>query len=201
MSRSAEGSSCDAALELLEAFVDSDLEPDEERMVAEHLDGCRACRREHRVALDIRSSLRSLPEHDTPARVLWAVRMAAREEGSPGGPGSRLVRWILRPAPTFATAALVLAVTVTAVVWWQRPAPTPSFDDPEIARAAAETRFALALVGALGRRAALDEVLGRRVVAPTVTGVTDALRERLAPARAEDESTETEEKVDKGANE
>ena len=38
MSRSAEGSSCDTVLELLEAFVDRDLGPGEERMVAEHLD-------------------------------------------------------------------------------------------------------------------------------------------------------------------
>ena len=200
MSRSAEGSSCDAVLELLEAFVDTDLEPGEERMVAEHLEGCGSCRRDHHIALDIRSSLRSLPEHDAPARVLWAVRMAARGEEAPGGLVSRLVRWFLRPASAFAAAAVVLAVTSTAVVWWQRPTPRPSLDDPEIARAAQETRFALALVGALGRRAALDEVLGRRVVAPTVAGVTDALREHLGPARAERESTESEEETEKGAS-
>lgn len=199
MSRSAEGSSCDTVLELLEAFVDRDLGPGEERMVAEHLDECRACRREHRLALEIRSSLRSLPEHDAPAKVLWAVRMTARDQGSRGALGTRFLRWTRRPASAFATAALALAVAVAALVWWQRPEPRPSLDDPEIARAARETRFALALVGELGRRAALDEVLGRRVVAPTVEGLTDALREHLGSERPEVESTEREDKTEKGA--
>lgn len=202
MSRSADGpnrAECDSALELLEAFVDGDLGPREERMVAAHIDDCAACRREHRLAIEVRSSLRALPEHDASAKVLWAVRMAAQEGGSPVPIRTRLVRWLTRPAHTLATAAVALAVIVAALVWWQRPAPRPSLDDPEIARAAQQTRFALALVGALGRRAALDEVLGRRVVSPAVGGVTQALRGHLGSDGSEADSVEAEKKTAKGA--
>jgi anti-sigma factor RsiW len=187
-------------LELLEAFVDGDLGPAEERTVAAHLDDCRACRREHHLAMEIRSTLRSLPEHDAPAKVLWSVRMAAREGGPALGLRTRVVRWAHRPVSAFATAAVVLAVVVASLVWWQRPAPRPSLDDPEIARAAQETRFALALVGALGRRAALDEVLGRRVVSPTVDGLADALRKHLGSEGSEEENTLPEGAADKGAS-
>lgn len=200
MSRSADRPTCDAVRELLEAFVDGDLGPREERMVAAHLHDCAACGRERRVATELRSALRSLPEHDAPAKVLWAVRMAAREGESRAPLRARLARWMTRPAAAVATAAVAVALMVTAVAWWQRPAARPSFDDPEIARAAQETRFALALVGALGRRAALDEVLGRRVVSPTVDGVTRALREHLGAGGSEDGSTEPEQKTDKGVN-
>jgi anti-sigma factor RsiW len=187
-------------LDLLEAFVDGDLGPAEERTVTAHLDDCRACRREHQLAMEIRSTLRSLPEHDAPAKVLWSVRMAARDDGPARGLRMRVVRWAHRPASAFATAAVVLIVVAAALVWWPRPAPRPSLDDPEIARATQETRFALALVGTLGRRAALDEVLGRRVVSPTVDGVADALREHLGSDGSAHENTVTEGAPDKGAN-
>lgn len=200
MSRSADGANCDAVLELLEAFVDGELEPAEERTVTAHLDDCRACRREHRLAMEIRSRLRSLPEHDAPAKVLWSVRMAAREDGPTVPWRTRLVQWSRRPASAFATASVALAMVVAALVWWQRPAQRPSLDDPEIARAAQETRFALALVGELGRRAALDGVLGRRVVSATVDGVADALRKHLGSERSENENTVTEGPSEKGAN-
>jgi hypothetical protein len=94
----------------------------------------------------------------------------------------------------------LLIVVAAALVWWSRPAPRPSFDDPEIARAAQETRFALALVGELGRRAALDEVLGRRVVTPTVDGVADALRKHLGSEGSVHENTVPEGAPEKGAN-
>jgi anti-sigma factor RsiW len=187
-------------LELLEAFVDGDLGPAEERMVAAHVGECRSCRHEHRLALEIRSTLRSLPEHDAPAKVLWGVRMAARGDRSARPLRARLLRWAHRPAAAVAMAAVALAVVVAAFAWWQRPAPRPSFDDPEIARAAQETRFALALVGELGRRAALDEVFGRRVVSPTVHGLADALRERLGSNGSEDENTVPEGAADKGVD-
>jgi anti-sigma factor RsiW len=186
--------------ELLEAFVDGDLGPGEERMVAAHLDGCAACGREHRVAMELRSTLRSLPEHDAPAKVLWAVRMAAREGESRVPLRTRLARWMTRPAAAVAAATVAVAVLITALAWWQRPAARPSLDDPEIARAAQETRLALALVGALGRRAALDEVLGRRVVSPAVDGVTHALRQHLGSEGSDDGSPEPEHKTDKGVN-
>ena len=154
-------------LELLEAFVDGDLEPGEERAVAAHLDECPKCRWEHRLAVEIRSTLRALPEHEAPAKVLWAVRIAAREDGADVRLRDRLPGWVRRPVSAFA-AVVVATIVAATLVWWQRPVPRPSMDDPEIARAVQETRFALALVGALGRRAALDEVLGRRVVSPTL---------------------------------
>jgi anti-sigma factor RsiW len=187
-------------LEWLEAFVDRDLGPSEERAVAAHLEDCAACRREHRVAMELRSSLRSLPEHDAPAKVLWAVRMTARDGVSRPSQRVSLARWITRPVTAVAAAATAVAMVVTALAWWQRPVPRPSLDDPEIARAAHETRLALALVGALGRRAAVDEVLGRVVVSPTVTGVRNALRGHPGSDDADAGNAGTEQQTDKGAN-
>jgi len=166
---------CDEVLDRLEAYLDRDLGPSDERAVADHLRDCASCARELTVAEAIRSELRALPEYEAPSRVLWAARTGTGPES-----GRERVRavaggWLSRPSRTLAAAASVLVVVGVAALWSLRSTPRPSLDDPEIARAARETRYAFALVGALGRRAALEELLGDRVVAPTVRRLSRSL--------------------------
>jgi anti-sigma factor RsiW len=159
--------------EWLESYLDHDLGPKEERAVRDHLRGCAECARELEIARAIRSELRSLPEFDTPARVLWSVRMATSDSSAGKRVRTTIQRYTARPV--LAAAASVLVVVIAAVVWLQRPAPAPSLDDPEVARAIQQTRYAFALVGELGRRAALDELLGDRVVSPTIRSLSKTL--------------------------
>jgi anti-sigma factor RsiW len=168
---------CDDVQEVLEAYLDRDLGPAEERAVAVHLRDCAECARELSVAEAVRSELRALPELDSPSRVLWRVRTATSRQTA--GDGGRSALRSLAARPVFAAAASVALVVVAAVLWWQKPDPRPSFDDPQVARAARETRYAFALVGALGRRAALDELLGGDVLSPTVRSLSRSLRNSL----------------------
>jgi anti-sigma factor (TIGR02949 family) len=157
---------CADVLELLEAHLDGDLSRDEAAAVSAHIKGCAGCAREEALADAVRAQLRELPEFDTPPRLRAAVRWAVGREA----PASRR-----RLRPLLAAAAAVTLAIAIGAVWWQRSQTRPSLDDPEIARATAEARYALALVGEVGRRAAIEELLGERVVSPTVRGIVRSL--------------------------
>lgn len=187
MSRPDESMQCHEVLELLEARLDGDLSRDEDRAVTDHLAGCARCAREAALAEAIRSELRALPEYEAPPELVASLRWTV------GRDRPRRVR--LRPLMAVA-AGLVIAV-LAGLLYYERPTARPSMDDPEIARATAETRYALALVGAVGSRAGLEDLFGERVLSPTVSSVTRVLRERLSLSlgerpRAEPEDTNSE---------
>ncbi len=162
MSLPTEGMSCGEVEGLLEAHLDGDLGRDQSRAVTAHLAECPACAAEAQLAGRVRAELRALPELDAPAAVLASVRWST---------GSRRPG---RSRPILAVAAAVVAAVGLGLLWLDRS--RPSLDDPEVARATAEARYALALVGAVGRRAALDELLGERVLSPALEGLVRSLR-------------------------
>jgi anti-sigma factor (TIGR02949 family) len=185
MSRSADSLQCDQVLELLEAHLDGDLSRDEARAVVDHLADCRGCAREAALAEAVRSELRAMPSFDAPPELLAAVRWAAGSQ--------RPRRRRLRPA--LAVAAALMVAVIAGVLWTQGPGARPSMDDPEIARATAETRYALALIGQLSRRAELDELLAERMVTPTLRGLARVLGPELdnrGDQRAAEPETTTE---------
>ena len=176
MSRPTDALQCGQVLDRLEEFLDDDLSRSETAAVTAHLASCSNCSREAELAEAVRAELRRLPEFDAPPEVLAAVRWTVGSE-----PPRRRVAW---PSPMLAAAAVLVAV-VLGGLWLQHTPPRPSLDDPEVARAAAETRYALALVGAAGRRAGLEDLIGERVLSPTVRSVTRSLRERLKSSAGE----------------
>jgi anti-sigma factor (TIGR02949 family) len=191
MSRPTETMDCSDVLARLEELIDGDLSRDESAAMRAHLAGCTGCAREARLAEAVQSELGALPEFDTPPEVLAAVRWTAGSEQPGRRPG--------RLRPVLAAAAAVLVAALVGLLWLQQPPSSPSLDDPEVARAAAETRYALALVGAVGRRAGLEDLFGERVLSPTVRSVARSLRERLSSSLGVRPEVSTEDAISEGS--
>ena len=150
MSRRVEGMSCAEVRDRLDAWIDGDLEPTEAGVLEVHMEGCAACDEERRLADEIRAELRGLPELDPPDRAIKVVR----DETAPSV-GEKVRQLmdsvILRPAP--AVAVLAVGVVLMLTVLPMRRSGTPPYTDQEVARAAEETRLALAYVSSVTRRA------------------------------------------------
>jgi anti-sigma factor RsiW len=171
---------CRRVEDLLEAYVDGDLEPFEGRLVEAHLAGCATCREELALSRQVRQELRTLPHFDLPAADLVAIRR--RTVGFGGNPGAPQGSWLgwLRGSWSgwggWATAGATAALTVALVLaWlWREPAVEPPTTTPvsqaEIREAEAQARLALAYLARASRRAGeelRDDVLAQRVLAPT----------------------------------
>ena len=176
MSQHADGERCAEVLNWLDAWIDGDLDDARAASVQAHLDQCDSCRAEWQLAETVVSELRALPEFDLPERVLRTVRNKALP---PLAERLRtfLADTVFRPLPAVAAvAAVVLLVLVLSP--WRRPA-EPQYTDQEVARAAAETRLALAYVGDIAQRAELrvkQRVLEQGVAAQTARGFRRSLK-------------------------
>lgn len=180
MSRSTDGTDCDRVLDLLEPFVDDEVDATERVMVRNHVERCPTCAQELSLARRIRRGLRAMPQPELPPRLA---------DDLPEVPGAILAR-TSPPTPSrrWAVVGSLAAVLVAAmlVLWASSPfdsspqvvrQPAPSAE--EIERAEAEARYALAQVAAVSRRAGLelrDEIFGPHLVQPMTRNLTESLR-------------------------
>jgi anti-sigma factor (TIGR02949 family) len=166
--------SCEAALDLLEPYLDGELTGEEEARLRGHLAACTACAAELALARRVQRELRALPQPDVPPELMARVLQAGRGEVVPFRPR--------RPRTSRLRIAAAAAVALLAVgggslfVHSQAPRDRPSPE--EIAEATREARFALAVVGRASRKAGLDvrdEVLEKRLVMPATRDVSQSL--------------------------
>jgi len=177
MTWQSETPTCSEVLDILEAYLDGDLEPNPVARIEAHLRDCPACAHEHREALRIRDELRALPELDPPPRVM-ATALQAADRGRDTGPELQAAPPLSRRSWLGLAAAAVLAVAIGTVAVRTRPAPETGVDPAAVARATDQARYALALVADAGRRATVDvreRVAGQRIVSPAVTSLNRAL--------------------------
>ena len=119
--------------ELLSAFLDDELTPDERTLVATHLDECADCRSELAMVEVARSAVRSLPLLEPPPGLIPGIGVPRRS-------------FSLRRAWVWATSGAV-AVALAVVVAVAPGAPAPAFDldtvaDQHTARVVVEPGFA-----------------------------------------------------------
>jgi hypothetical protein len=176
MPRSDEQSSCKRAFEVMEAWIDGDLEPAAGDEMSDHVQGCPVCRAELEAAKGMRATLRNLPGFDLPDHVLDAVRSETvdRVGRLPGG------MWSAGPAwrPIAFAAAIASALLVAVVIRSGRQAPPPQPAAAEVERVTAETRLALAYLGDAARRAQARvkvRLVDDRAVITTVNGFRSTL--------------------------
>ena len=74
MSQRADRGRCAEILELLDAWIDGDLDEVEAAAVRAHVDECGSCHEELKLAETVVAELRALPELDVPEGVLQTVR-------------------------------------------------------------------------------------------------------------------------------
>ena len=174
MSQRAEDLACDRVLDLIEPWIDGELETGPSLSVTAHLDSCSSCSAELRLAEEIRSGLRAMPDYEPPERILNAVAEAT--ESTLWERFRRVLgSVVLRPVPAAVAAVAVVAVLV--IQPWRAPTQA-GFSESEVARATAETKLALAYVGGVTRRAQ-SEVRERLIegepVAMTMRRISQAL--------------------------
>jgi anti-sigma factor (TIGR02949 family) len=175
MTGSDEPLSCAAALDLLEPFVDGDLDAAEEARLRAHLLGCASCAAELALAERVQRELRSLPQPECPPELLARVVQAGRGEVVPFRAPLRTSRRTERLRVTAAAALVALAVGGGSLfvhlqhVQQQRA---------QVAQATREARLALAYFGKVARRTSLDirdEVLQKRLVIPVTRDASQSL--------------------------
>lgn len=93
--------------ELLSAYIDAELSPDDMRQVEVHLAECETCIQEHAELRGISTMVRELPTY-LPRRV---IEIDASEPQRPTGPLAQLMEF----AKPLAVAALILLVAFTAL--------------------------------------------------------------------------------------
>lgn len=183
---------CDIALDLVEPYVDGDLEPAEAGRLRAHLEGCSACAGELALAQRIQRELRALPQLDCPPEIVERVR----REGAQILPFRSPVRNSAGLPFRLVAAAAVLALAVGGGALFVRSQQQPRQPSAaEVARATQQARYALAYLGRVSRQASLDvrdDVLARRVVLPAARSVShsigislNAAPEKPVPARDE----------------
>ncbi len=190
MNRTDDDPTCLDALDLLEPYVDGDLEPAEAGRLRSHLASCPACAAELALAQRIQAELRALPQLDCPPEIVERVR----RQGSQVLPfRSPAVRTRM---PRLLAAAALLALALGGGALFLRSQQQPRQPSAaEVARATAQARYALAYLGKVSREASLDvrdDVLARRVVFPAARSVShtleislDAASEKAAPSQGE----------------
>jgi len=145
-----EAPACGEVADLLEAFVDGELDPTATAAIEAHLARCAPCREQRRAAYAVREWLRALPEYDTPERVLAAVRRTVAAETA--RPSARSPRWAWRTA---AAAALVVAAAI-GVLWWHGSQRAQTPPPSQVAEATAQARLALHYVAEITRHVGLQ---------------------------------------------
>jgi hypothetical protein len=184
-----ETASCSAILDLLEAYVDAELDPESSAAVEAHVATCDGCRSELGLAHRVPLALRDLPELEPPR---W-VQAAIFREAEAGARDKRdFLGWRAVALPL---AAGLAAAALGLSLWWAsdrgagvggpatlaRSASAEPTDE-EIAQATREVRLVLARVGETQRRASLAaiEAVGHQVQRAAARGLH---RERKSHAK------------------
>jgi anti-sigma factor RsiW len=175
MSQRAEALSCDRVLDLIEPWIDGELERGPSLSMKAHLDSCSSCAAELRLAEEIRAGLRAMPSYEPPERLTKAVAEAT-EPTRAERIRRVLASTVLRPVPAAVAAAAVVAVLV--IQPWRAPTEV-DFSTSEVARATAETKLALAYVGGVSRRAqseVRERVIEGESMATTVRQISKSMK-------------------------
>ncbi len=166
MSSTVEPRSCETILDLIDPWLDDELDESVAADLRRHLDACPSCSREAAAAQQILTELRSLPEFDPPSRVVEHVRrIVDRDPTSHQGFFGRRHRlgWMA------AAATLVLALGAVTIGRQQTVS-----TNAEARRAAAEVTYALACVSNItqrANRAVRTEVIDHRVIPVVANGL------------------------------
>ncbi|UCG53041.1 MAG: zf-HC2 domain-containing protein [Candidatus Latescibacterota bacterium] len=179
---------CEWLRDRIEPYLDGELAAIDTTVFESHLGVCAHCSEELELAKRVLGELRSLPAERCPDTVTSTVfETIGSDQTRPTENPIR--RWLtgwrhgqLRPA---LVGLFVLIVTVSAVLVARHHRSTNRITPEEMAKAEAELRWTLALVGDVGRRTGLtvrDDVLGERVVRPMRRAVFSVLDGGSEPA-------------------
>ena len=134
---------CEHARNLLDAYLDRELDSSTQAQMAEHLGGCGQCAALHTGREALREGLRRLPRHEVPPRLRQAIA-AALPAAEPRAAPRRAGLW---PAALAACTSAALAFSLG--LWVAAPQTASDLREPAIARHVASLRDDLALTHVL----------------------------------------------------
>jgi anti-sigma-K factor RskA len=130
---------CETVATKLDEYVDGDLTESEFQEIELHLAGCDECRGEERAVRALLAQAAALPREIAPSRDLWPD-VAERLRGAAG---ARLVSASSRPRSfrpmTFAAAAAVALIAISAARWMRDRGPATPDVAPRVQAVAATT--------------------------------------------------------------
>jgi len=172
---------CRALAAQIEPLLDGELAPRAAERAEHHLEGCASCRQQLAIAERIKAELNAYPRLDAPPHLIARIKSIPKRDVERRAPASFGAawrwwsRWRQRPLWAGAMAAATAAILVLTL--WPG-APPPTADPAAVAAAAAEARYALALVAKLTRQASSSlrsELDPQRFLAPAAAGLARSL--------------------------
>jgi len=162
--------SCEEALDLIEPFLDGDLDAGDAERLRGHLAACAACVAELGFAERVQRELRALPQPECPPAVMARVVQEGRGEVVPFRP-LRTERLRIAAAAALVTLAIGGGSLFVHLQQVQQ-------QREQVAQATREARLALAYFGKVTRKAGFDirdEVLEKRLVIPVTRDASQSL--------------------------
>lgn len=132
---------CDAVKELLEEYVEGELDKARRKKIAEHIAGCESCKKELTITQSIPRLIGSLSTPPVPQSIIPNTLKSLHKPS-----GLRWWKW------QFAAVAVALLVAVLGI-GYQRINRKPEISEVEVASAMEDLKFALGIVGAATHRA------------------------------------------------
>jgi len=167
--------SCKQARDLIDAYVDGEIELPEKTVLESHLVSCADCAEELAFARRVDAGLHALPAQKCPPSVSAAVFAYAASRPSP----VRRPWWRLTPVlslsngwrPALTGAVAVILLLATAYVGQNGKQPTPSYSRAELEQAQQQAKWTMVFISQLSRKTAsnlkhdvLDPYVVRKVM-------------------------------------
>ncbi len=184
--QSSDGITCRQVLDLLDPYVDGELDETVVTGITAHTDHCKNCAAELDLASEIRREFDRLPQFDTPIDLI--VRAGEARPEVHLGSATVPIGWrIHRRLVAALTAAAVIAVAASVVLLRpEAPPEQPAVDSASADRTQTEAKLAFALIANATRRAEnelMDGVLKERVLGRAVRGISRSFEFAIGSAQ------------------
>ena len=144
---------CEEVKELLEAYIEGELDEHRNREIAEHISGCELCRKELTITRSIPNLVNSLSTPPVPEDIIADTLKRLHESSSTRRQWLRSISGSLQGKWQFAAAASLVLVAVFFGIGYQRLTREPGLTDAEAASAMEDLKIALGIVGAATQKA------------------------------------------------
>ena len=142
---------CEAVKDLLEAYVEGELDRSELRSVEAHISGCELCKKELALTQSIPRLVKSLSTPPVPEDIISNTLERLNETSAARWQWLREYRAFLSGKWKFAAVASLLLAVVLFGIGYQRIGRRPRISEKEVASAMEELKLALGIVSVATR--------------------------------------------------
>lgn len=173
---------CEWIKDNIDAFLDSEMSPEENQMLNDHIEECETCREELELAKEMMGILRSLPEKECPERVIENIEREIKEKKSDKKiqpvliRGPKIIKWGLAAAAILLIGFAISKVKQSPEIPNRNIPASPSQREVEIAEM--QLKITLAYMGQVAGKStilACEEAVESSIKPPIRKAVFDIL--------------------------